>query len=132
MRYDQGIPRDEDLVELLIDPLRSGSRASRDLYHVVIFRSGGHVLQRGIPLNEAAGGTWAWNAEMQYAIEEEDELWVVEARIPLSAFDAASEFPASWGFNVTRFDPSEEEFSNWSGAGGNPYDPWSLGNLLIP
>ena len=50
----------------------------------------------------------------------------------LEAFGAELSVDTIWGFNVTRFDAEHEEFSTWSGAVDNAYDPLSLGNLLLP
>ena len=53
-------------------------------------------------------------------------------RIPLSSFGDAARDAAVWGFNVTRFNAPDQQFSTWSGAIGNAYDPLSLGNLYLP
>ena len=53
-------------------------------------------------------------------------------RIPLSAFGLGGMSPTIWGFNITRFDLEAKEFSTWSAAVRNAYDPASLGNLYFP
>ena len=53
-------------------------------------------------------------------------------RLPLAAFGERSGESAVWGFNITRFDLTHQEFSTWSGATGNAYDPLTLGNLYLP
>ncbi|MEK6674536.1 MAG: hypothetical protein AABZ47_02655, partial [Planctomycetota bacterium] len=60
------------------------------------------------------------------------DRWTTEIQIPFAAFDGAAAGRTIWGFNVTRFDLAEQEFSTWSGAERNAYDPLSLGNLFLP
>jgi hypothetical protein len=68
---------------------------------------------------------------LEHAVCVYDGYWTAEASIPLSAFPNAALHDTVWGFNVTRFDRSRQEYSNWAGAVGNTYDPRSLGNLTI-
>ena len=70
--------------------------------------------------------------DLKVATRSARDRWTVELRIPLSAFGPAAFDNAIWGFNVTRFDAARQEFSTWSGAKGNAYDPLSLGNLALP
>ena len=70
--------------------------------------------------------------DLKVATRTTRDRWTVELRIPLNAFGPAALDNAIWGFNVTRLDAARQEFSTWSGAKGNAYDPLSLGNLAFP
>ena len=132
IRYDDLVPVGEDLIEVLIDPLGAGTRSPTDLFHVVVKRSGVDLTERGIGLSPPCGRRAPWAADLQSATRISDGRWTVELRIPIASFDRALTRGTVWGINVTRFDASREEFSTWSGAVGNAYDPLSLGNLYWP
>ena len=132
IRYDDLVPVGEDLIEVLIDPLGAGTRSPTDLFHVVVKRSGVDLTERGIGLSPPCGRRAPWAADLRSATRVSDGRWTAELRIPISSFDSPLTESAAWGINVTRFDPSHEEFSTWSGAVGNAYDPLSLGNLYWP
>lgn len=134
MHYDDLIPvDDEDLVELLIDPVNSGTRSSNDLYHIVIKRSGVAQSERGITTSPPLGPRRPWIAEMEVASRASSDRWTAEVRIPLSSFGKPGPVHGEiWGLNVTHYEAAGQEFSTWSGAVGNAYDPLSLGNLLLP
>lgn len=130
--YDDLIPLGEDLVELLFDPLNSGSRSPADLYHVAVKRTGVVLTHRGVRTDPPCGLAADWPAGIEAAVRDFGDRWTAELRIPLISFEPALTRRAIWGFNVTRFDPQAEEFSTWSGAVRNAYDPLSLGNLYLP
>lgn len=132
VEYDDQIPVGEDLVELLIDPLNAGSRDSADLYHLAVKRTGAHVASLGVPLNDACSTSRPWPARIDVAVRDAVGRWTVEVRIPWEAFSGAPTHSTVWGVNVTRFDRARQEFSTWSAARRNAYDPLSLGNLMLP
>lgn len=131
LRYDDGIPRGDDLIEVLFDPVRDGSRSPDRLLHLVMMRSGAIRTERGVEFNGEASPQ-PWPIAFQWAMTEQADGWSVEMSIPWTAFGDALPRPAIWGFNVTRWEPQEQEFSSWSGASPNVYDPISLGNLYVP
>jgi len=131
VQYEDGVPVGEELVEILIDPYNAGTRDTGDLYHVV-FKSSGSLSERGVGSDPPTGRREAWAADVQHAVAYHDDRWVVEARIPLAAFDAHAQRQRIWGINFTRFDVAHQEFSTWSGAQQNAYDPLALGNVVIP
>lgn len=130
--YDDMIPSQENLIELLIDPLSMASRSPADLYHLVIKQSGGQISERGIQLVPPVGRRLPWNIDWEVASRTSGKQWVVELRIPLSAFGEVPRKGQVWGWNLTRFDATRQEFSTWSGAVRNAYDPLNLGNLYFP
>jgi hypothetical protein len=102
------------------------------VYRLVIKPSGSSWAEKGVSTNPPCGSRSAWPADAEVAVRVADGRWTSEVRIPLPSFDAFSTSDVVWGFNVTRFDANAQEFSTWSGATGNPYDPLSLGNLYLP
>lgn len=132
VRYDDLIPRGGDLIELLFDPARTGSCAPDDLFHVVLMRSGGQVVEQGVNLGVACGSWRPWAVELEWGSDEHEGGWTVEVRIPRAALVATGAAPHVLGFNVTRLDAERDEFSTWSAVRGNAYDPTRLGNLILP
>jgi hypothetical protein len=130
--YDDFVPAGEELIEILIDPLNAGTRSPADLYHIAVKPTGAALWEKGVSSNPQVGPRESWPADIQVATDSRSDHWTVELKIPLSAFDIDSDQPNMWGFNVTRFDAAGQEFSTWSGASGNAYDPLSLGNLYLP
>ncbi len=133
VQYDDMIPvSDEDLVELLLDPLNGGTRSPGDLYHIVVKRSGADLTEKGIGFDPPCGARAPWSVDWEVATAESSRNWTVEMRLPLKAISPDGHNQTVWGFSVTRWDASRQEFSTWSGAAGNAYDPLSLGNLFLP
>ncbi len=132
VEYDDLVPRGEELIELLIDPYGIGTRSPSDLYHIVVKRSGADLAEKGIAFDPPCGRREPWAVDLDVAVRSEDDQWMAELRIPLAAFGVDAARRSVWGFNVTRFDADSEEFSTWSAAAGNAYDPVSLGNLWLP
>ena len=126
------MPLGIDLVEILIDPLNAGTRSPSDLYHIVVKRSGMDLAEKGIQFDPPVGRREPWPVDIDLATNAAPGHWSAELRIPLSAFDPVTTEPTTWGFNITRYDAGRQEFSTWSGATGNAYDPLSLGNLHLP
>jgi len=133
VRYDDLIPaEDEDLIEVLIDPLNGGTRSPGDLYHIAVKRSGTDLTEKGIGTDPPCGPRTPWAVDIEVATAATPQRWTAELRIPLKAVSPEGHDHAVWGFNITRWDASRQEFSTWSGAVGNAYDPLSLGNLYLP
>jgi hypothetical protein len=132
--YDDLVPMDvEDLIEILIDPLNGGTRSPADLYRVVVKRSGVYFLERGLSCDPPVGPRSGWPADAIVASRTGDGGWTAEIRIPLVAFGRPEAVRGEiWGLNVTHYQAARQEFSTWSRAVGNAYDPLSLGNLLLP
>ena len=130
--YDDMIPVGEELVEVLIDPLNAGTRTPEDLYHIVVKPSGSYLVEKGIRFEPPCGARSPWPVDIVVSARTFSDRWTVEMRIPLEAFGDDEVGHTIWGFNVTRFDVARQEFSTWSGARGNAYDPLSLGNLYLP
>lgn len=131
VRYRDRIPADEELVEILIDPGNAGTHAAEDLYHIVI-KQNGAVFERGISADPRSAARTVWAADIRYAARTEGSVRTIEVRIPRSALGARQRGPQIWGINFTRFDAGRQEYTNWSGAVGNVYDPMTLGNLTLP
>ena len=132
VEYDDLIPVGEEMVEVLIDPLNAGTRSPADLYHIVVKPSGSYLCEKGIRFNPPCGLRFPWPVDIVVSAQALKDRWNVEMRIPLESFDVDEAEHTIWGFNVTRFDVVRQEFSTWSGASGNAYDPLSLGNLYLP
>ncbi len=141
VEYDDLVPLGDELVEIVLDPTGAGTHAPGDLYHVVIKPSGA-LWERGVPLQAGraapvpVGRRRVWAADIQHAARTYPDHWVAELRIPLEAFDDAASSQRTggpiWAVNFSRFDRQHQEYSNWSGAARNFYDPASLGNLALP
>jgi len=132
VEYDDMIPISGDLVELLFDPLNAGTRSPADLFRVAVKPSAAFLAEQGMRCHPPCGPRRLWPADIELAVRRGSKQWTVEVRIPLTAFGSTGQEHAVWGFNVTRFDARRQEFSTWSGAGPNAYDPASLGNLYLP
>lgn len=132
VRCDDGIPTGDELVEILLDPTNAGTRDPLDLFRVSIKSSGAYAIARGVDNGDENSSPKPWAADVRIAVQHGPGRWTVEVAIPLSAFGESAQDDTVWGWNITRFDAEHQEFSTWSGARGNAYDPLSLGNLLVP
>ncbi len=130
--YDGLTPIGEPLVEILIDPLNTGTRSPADLYHLVIKPSGAHLSERGVGLSPPVGERTAWASDVEVGTKLLRGRWMTELRIPWSSFADVPRQNSIWGFNITRYDAGTQQYSTWSGSVGNAYDPVSLGNVFIP
>ncbi|MCH7704780.1 MAG: DUF4091 domain-containing protein [Planctomycetes bacterium] len=131
VQYDDLVPVGEELIEILLEPLNAGTRTPEDLFHIVVKQSGTDLLERGIDLVPNQSIRHPWAADIEVATSSQGDRWFAEVRIPFAAFGPHLTEGTVWGLNVTRFDATNQEFSTWSGASGNAYDPLSLGNLLL-
>jgi hypothetical protein len=126
--YEDMIPVGEELVEVLIDPDASATHSPGDLYHLVV-KLAGATWERGIGTDPPIGPRRVWPADIQQATRWCGDHWEAEVAIPLAAFGRPAPEHEVWGVNFTRFDVFRQEYSNWSGAVSNVYDPMALGNL---
>jgi hypothetical protein len=62
--YDDLIPMSDELVEVLIDPVNSGTRSPTDLYHIVVKPSGTIWTERGVDLGIPCGVHEPWAAQV--------------------------------------------------------------------
>jgi len=132
VEYDDLVPVGDELIEVLIDPYNLGTRSPADLYHMVVKMTGSDLAERGIRLDPPCGERRPWLVDIEVGTKVDADRWTTEIRIPLAAFGGSGSEQAIWGFNITRFDLAHQEFSTWSGAIGNAYDPLALGNLYLP
>ncbi|MCH7838806.1 MAG: DUF4091 domain-containing protein, partial [Planctomycetes bacterium] len=130
--HDDLVPVGDERIEVLIDPLNAGTRSPSDLFYITVKPSGAATWGKGIASDPPCGRHEPWPVDLKVATRSMRNRWTVELRIPLSAFGPAAFDNAIWGFNITRWDAARQEFSTWSGAQGNAYDPLSLGNLAFP
>ncbi len=130
--YDDMIPVGDELIELLIDPLNTGTRSPSDLYHVLLKRSGSDLTEKGIRFDPPCGTCEPWAVDLRVATRVTAERWTAELAIPLAAFGGRGVGHTTWGFSITRYNTIRQEFSTWSGAVRNAYDPLSLGNIYLP
>jgi hypothetical protein len=131
LRYEDGVPVGDELVEILICPDNTGTRSPGDLFHVVL-KPYGSFWEKGIRTHPQVGTHSEWAANIQTAVRVHSDRWVGEVRIPLEAFGARDASRAVWGIDFTRFDLSTQEFATWSGAAHNAYDPLASGNIALP
>ncbi len=132
IEYDDMIPTGSELIEILIDPLNAGTRSPTDLFHIVVMKNGGDYAEIGVRFDPPCGRSSPWAVNIRTATSTSTDHWIAEIAIPLAAFGPVATSHTIWGFNITRFDLANQEFSTWSGAKLNAYDPLSLGNLLLP
>lgn len=132
VEYEDMIPVGEDLIELLFDPLNSGTRSPSDLYHIAIKPGGAYLTEQGIDFSSPCSRRKHWPADPVIATRIRRDGWSAEIRIPLSSFGVNPSQSSIWGFSITHKNAAHQEFSTSSAAVGNAYDPMSLGNLFIP
>ncbi|MCH7595570.1 MAG: DUF4091 domain-containing protein [Planctomycetes bacterium] len=130
--YDDMVPVGEELIEILIDPKNLSTRSPGDLFHIVVKRSGADLAETGIAFDPPCGPRSAWPVDLDVATRIQADGWTAEIKIPLDALSFGPHRHTMWGFNITRVDAAHQEFSTWSGALGNAYQPLSLGNLYLP
>ncbi len=105
----------EDLVEVVLDP-GCAAKGPEDLYHITVKANGVLLAERGVHTAPPLGVATAWPVAASVAVGRQDQLWVVEMAIPLSALGPAAKEPL-WGVNFTRFATQGSEASSWSEAG---------------
>lgn len=130
VEYEDLMPRDADLVEILLDPTNLATR-SDDLFHLVIKAEGGAVFERGVGIVPPVGRTAPWpGAAPQYAVARTAYGWSAEVAIAIDALGPAARTSPVWGVNLARFEPIRGEYSDWARAPRYCYDPRTFGNLI--
>jgi hypothetical protein len=131
--YDGLTPVAEDLIEIMIDPSNSGAGNTSDVHHIVIKPTGAEICEIGLPTTPATGSHRFWPVDVRVGqVRVRDDRWIVEVRIPLSAFGPNALSNPVWGFNVARHQARLGEYASWSGATRHFYSPASMGNLSLP
>lgn len=130
VHYDELLASGEDLVELVLDPAQK-THHPQDLYRLIVKSSGATIGRRGVEASPPLGEVKPWDSGTRVAVGSQNNAWVVEMAIPLSAFGEAGKSPY-WGVNFIRFAPERNEASSWSGAARYFYDPRNLGTLQLP
>lgn len=129
IHYEQLMACGEDLVEVILDP-GAAAKGPEDLYHIAIKSNGVLLMEKGIHSDPPLGAAQAWSVSPTVAVERQENLWVVELAIPLSAFGNAGQ-EKFWGINFTRFATQGSEASSWSQAPRYFYDPRNLGTMYL-
>lgn len=128
---DGAVPWGQDVVELLLDPRRTGAGTASDLYLLQVKPTGVVVARRGCPTEPPLGPSEPWDCGAVVAVAASEEAWSVELALPLAALGPRAGENDVWGLNVTRLDARRGEYASWSGARGDCYRPETLGNLLF-
>jgi len=132
VEYEDLMPLDEDLVEILIDPTNAGTQ-SGDLYHIVLKSSGIPVFERGIGMVPSIGKWQPWPGDPPRCCVRMTEYgWSAELAIPIAAFGPQAARNPIWGINLARLEPANGEYSDWARVPRYCYDPRTLGNLVWP
>jgi hypothetical protein len=129
VRYEQLLACGEDLVEILLDPGRR-AKGPEDLIHLVVKPNGVLIAERGVGSTPPLGRTEPFASGAEVSVGRQSDVWVVEMRIPRSAFGAAGK-EEFWGVNFARFATQGQEASNWSGATRYYYHPETLGTMFV-
>ncbi|HVP10966.1 MAG TPA: glycoside hydrolase domain-containing protein [Phycisphaerae bacterium] len=130
VQYEDLMPLDDDLIEILIDPTNAGTQSS-DLYHIVLKSTGDPVFERGVGTHPSIGQCQPWPGKPpEYCVATSDTGWSAEIAIPVASFGPGAAKNPIWGFNLTRLEPRRGEYSDWARAPRHCYDPRTLGNLV--
>jgi hypothetical protein len=127
--YDERVPTDDEVFEILIDPSNDRSSSPGDLYHLAIKPSGVTLQEHGIRAHPQVGHHGHWTTDIDVFTRILDDRWVAEVRMPLSDFGPRTTTTSTWGLNLTRYERATGIYSNWAGARWNTHNPASLGNL---
>jgi hypothetical protein len=126
-----GVPWEQDLVEVLIDPRPTSTGTSSDLYCLQIKPSGMLSARHGCRTEPPVGTSVPWQCNATVAVTQTPQAWVVELAVPLEALGSQHRRTNLWGINILRLDARRGEYSSWSGARGFTYLPTKLGNLIM-
>ena len=129
VRYQQLMACGEDLVEVLLDP-GAKARGPADLFHLLVKPNGVLLAERGVRTNPPLGASAPWQILPKIAVGRQEDAWVVEMSIPLTAFGKRGK-ESFWGVNFTRYAVQGCESSSWSGAPRYFYDPKNLGTMYL-
>ncbi len=130
---DRGIPWQQDVVEVLLDPQNLPEGGAGELYVLAVKPSGLLEARHGPRTLPPMCPSRPWPVDARVAVRvRRGRSWTIEIAIPRSAFPAPLRSARLWGLNVTRLDAARGEYSSWSAARGTAYTPSRLGNLLLP
>jgi hypothetical protein len=128
-RCEQLLLRDEDLIEVVLDPGADAS-GTDDLYHIAVKANGITRARRGVRTDPPLAQSRPWAVDASVAVAAQKDVWIVEMAIPLEAFGPEGQ-SAFWAINFARFAPQGLEASSWTGARRHFYDPRSLGTMVL-
>jgi hypothetical protein len=132
VEYDGLTPVGEDFVEIVLDPTNARTRATGDLYHLLVKANGVVLSQRGIACDPPTGPYDVWFSGAEARVRHRQQGWTAELRVPLDALPPEARDWPIWAINFARFQASLAEYSNWAGAKRHIYSPLSMGNLIWP
>ena len=130
IRREQLMAVGEDLVEVLFDPAHAAADPS-ELYHLIVKPNGVLTARRGVWTDPPLGPVESWAASAVIATGRQDDAWIVEMAIPLSAFGEHGS-AGLWGVNFMRFATQGNEASSWAAGPRYFYHPHSLGTMYLP
>jgi hypothetical protein len=126
-----GLPWDEDMIEVMIDPGNTDSFNPFDIYHLVIKANGNCLGLRGTIDAGGTGPATLWPNNIRSAVKIFDDRWQAEVAIPLADLGPGGKYNRWWGLDFARFTAAFSEMSTWSGAKNQPCKPISLGNVFF-
>jgi len=121
-RREDRYPRADDFVQIHIEP----SHIHRTKYGFFSNPLGTRV--DGVEGFTGNSWTFGWSAEWDLAAKILEDRWVFEMRIPYGAINYSREDDLTWGFNVSRSNPSRDEFSWWSFNPTDSFRPHNFGH----
>jgi hypothetical protein len=121
-RREDRYPRADDFVQIHIEP----SHIHRTKYGFFSNPLGTRV--DGVEGFTGNSWTFGWSAEWDLAAKILEDRWVFEMRIPYGAINYNREDDLTWGFNVSRSNPSRDEFSWWSFNPTDSFRPHNFGH----
>ena len=130
LHYEQALAVGEDVIELLLDP-GGKARSSDDLYHIAIKPNGVFVQELGVKTKPAIGTSQAVNLAPEIAVTQEKNGWIVEMRLPRSAFGLDGK-ATTWRVNFVRHAAQGAETSSWARNRRSPYNVNEMGTLFVP
>ena len=130
LHYEQALAVGEDVIELLLDP-GGKARSSDDLYHIAIKPNGVLVQELGVKTKPAIGTSQAVNLAPEIAVTRETGAWIVEMRLPRSAFGLDGK-ATTWRVNFIRHAAQGAETSSWARNRRSPYNVNEMGTMFVP
>jgi hypothetical protein len=121
-RREDRYPRGDDFVQIHIEP----SHIHRTKYGFFSNPLGTRV--DGVEGFTGNSWTFGWSAEWDLAAKILEDRWVFEMRIPYGIINYTREDDLTWGFNVSRSNPSRDEFSWWSFNATDSFRPHNFGH----
>ncbi len=126
-----GLPWDEDLIEIMINPGNTDSFNPLDVFHLIVKANGNCLGLRGTVDAAGEGAAPVWPNTVQSAVKIYDDRWQAEVAIPLADLGGPEKMNRWWGIDFARFAAAISEMSSWSGAKNQYCKPLSLGNVFF-